>query len=104
MVKRWYAGHPLVWLLSPLAILFWLLSAFRRFLFSTGLKKVYRGRAKVIVVGNISVGGNGKTPVVLALAQYYREKGVRVGILSRGYGGSLAIILVKSPLMMMPVK
>mgnify|MGYP005684440379 CR=1 FL=1 len=45
---------------------------------------MYRGRAKVIVVGNISVGGNGKTPVVLALAQYYREKGVRVGILSRG--------------------
>ncbi len=87
MVKRWYAGHPLVWLLSPLAILFWLISTFRRFLFSTGLKKVYRGRAKVIVVGNISVGGNGKTPVVLALAQYYRNKGMQVGILSRGYGG-----------------
>ncbi|MDO6565997.1 tetraacyldisaccharide 4'-kinase [Alteromonas sp. 1_MG-2023] len=87
VVKSWYAGHPLVWLLSPLTVLFWLISTCRRLAFRAGLKKIYRGSAKVIVVGNISVGGNGKTPVVLALAQYYRKKGVSVGILSRGYGG-----------------
>lgn len=89
-MKKWYAGHPLVWLLSPLSIVFWAVSSVRRLAYHYGLKNVYRSKANVIVVGNISVGGNGKTPVVLALAQYYKTKGIRVGILSRGYGGKSA--------------
>ena len=83
---KWYFGHPLVWILAPLSLLFFLISAMRRALYNVGVKKVYRPSCPVIVVGNISVGGNGKTPVVLALADHYREKGVKVGILSRGYG------------------
>jgi tetraacyldisaccharide 4'-kinase len=84
--QKWYNGHPLVWLLSPFALLFFFLSGFRRLLFKVGLKKSYRPNVPVVVVGNISVGGNGKTPVVLALAEYYKKRGVTVGILSRGYG------------------
>ncbi len=61
-------------------------------------RRYYRGRriaetallAPVIVVGNLSVGGNGKTPVVIALARALRERGKRVGIVSRGYGGYAA--------------
>lgn len=83
---KWYFGHPLVWLLSPLALLFYFVSALRRLLFKVGVKKAYKASAPVIVVGNISVGGNGKTPVVLALADYYQKQGAKVGILSRGYG------------------
>jgi len=57
-------------------------------LFTLGIKRAYQAGVPVIVVGNISVGGNGKTPVVLALSDYYQAKGLRVGILSRGYGGN----------------
>lgn len=87
MVKRWHEGCWWVWLLAPLAAIFYLLSGLRRFAYKVGLKKSVRVNAKVIVVGNISVGGNGKTPVVLALAEYYQQFGLTVGILSRGYGG-----------------
>nr|WP_203565455.1 tetraacyldisaccharide 4'-kinase [Alteromonas profundi] len=90
MVKRWHQGRWWVWLLSPLTVIFWLLSGLRRASFKVGLKKSVRVDAKVIVVGNISVGGNGKTPVVLALAEYYKKRGLTVGILSRGYGGKSA--------------
>ena len=83
---KWYFGHPFVWLLSPFALLFYFISAIRRLLFKIGLKKAFKANAPVIVVGNISVGGNGKTPVVLALADYYQKQGIKVGILSRGYG------------------
>jgi tetraacyldisaccharide 4'-kinase len=88
MVNKWYRGHPLVWLLAPLTLLFYCVSAVRRLLFKIGVKKAERVNAPVIVVGNISVGGNGKTPVVLALAEYYTRNGIKVGILSRGYGGN----------------
>ncbi|WP_032094198.1 MULTISPECIES: tetraacyldisaccharide 4'-kinase [unclassified Alteromonas] len=88
LVKKWYGGHPLVWLLAPLTLLFYCVSAGRRLLFKLGVKKAIKVNAPVIVVGNISVGGNGKTPVVLALAEYYTRRGIKVGILSRGYGGN----------------
>ena len=83
---KWYNGHALVWLLAPLALLFFFLSGVRRLLFKSGIKKRFKASVPVIVVGNISVGGNGKTPVVLALAEYYKSRGLKVGILSRGYG------------------
>lgn len=87
LIRRWYAGSALVWFLFPLSLLFWLISGLRRTMYAVGIKKVFRPNAKVIIVGNISVGGNGKTPLVLALSRYYQDKGLRVGILSRGYGG-----------------
>ena len=88
---NWYFGHGLVWLLAPFALLFYFVSAIRRLLFKVGVKKVFKAEVPVIVVGNISVGGNGKTPVVLALADYYQSHGIKVGILSRGYGAKSAV-------------
>lgn len=88
MHDSWYKGHPLVWFLLPFSLLFLVVSALRRFFFRIGLKRVHSANVPVIVVGNITVGGNGKTPVVLALAEYYHGRGVKVGILSRGYGGN----------------
>jgi tetraacyldisaccharide 4'-kinase len=85
--KAWFSKAKWVWVLSPLSLLFWGLSSCRRFLYSVGLKASYRANAKVIIVGNISVGGNGKTPLVIALASYLQEKGIKCGVLSRGYGG-----------------
>ncbi|MBT1063185.1 tetraacyldisaccharide 4'-kinase [Bowmanella sp. Y26] len=85
--KRWYQPDALIWLLLPLTILFWLLSAFRRLLFRLGIKRSIRVDAPVIVVGNISVGGNGKTPMVIRLCQLLKQQGFHPGVVSRGYGG-----------------
>ncbi len=88
LTQRWYQGHLLFWLLWPLSVLFVCMSAARRLAFRLGLKASTYVDAKVIVVGNLSVGGNGKTPTVIALAMHYHQQGRKVGILSRGYGGS----------------
>ncbi|WP_115718896.1 tetraacyldisaccharide 4'-kinase [Gallaecimonas mangrovi] len=83
----WY--RPAGWqafALLPLTGLFWLVSSLRRQLFRLGIKKVYRAPVPVIVVGNLSVGGNGKTPVVLALAESLKAAGLKPALLARGYG------------------
>lgn len=85
--KRWYQPDVLIWLLLPLSLLFWLLSATRRLLFRLGIKRSIKVAAPVIVVGNISVGGNGKTPMVIRLCQLLKQQGFHPGVVSRGYGG-----------------
>ncbi|MBU2976983.1 tetraacyldisaccharide 4'-kinase [Alteromonas sp. C1M14] len=86
--KMWYTSDKRVWLLWPLTLLFGLLSCIRRWLYRVGIKKRHQGPAFTIVVGNITVGGNGKTPVVIALVEYFKSQGIAVGVLSRGFGGS----------------
>ena len=77
----------LLWLLLPLTLLFWLLSSLRRRLFAWGIKRSEQISVPVVVVGNITVGGNGKTPLVIRLAQWLRQQGMHPGVVSRGYGG-----------------
>lgn len=84
----WFNKHPLRWLLLPLTLLFFLLSSFRKLLFSSGVKKASHPGVPVVVVGNISVGGNGKTPLVLKTIEWLIDLGYKPGILSRGYGGT----------------
>lgn len=72
--------------LLPLSWLFGGLSALRRFAYRSGLAKVHRLRVPVVVVGNIFVGGTGKTPLTIWLAQSLREAGFHPGVVSRGYG------------------
>lgn len=85
----WYRTylHPVLWLLLPLNWLFVLVSNIRRLAFKFGLKRQYRAAVPVVVVGNISVGGTGKTPLTLALVNILQQAGHRPGIVSRGYGG-----------------
>ncbi|MCE9687796.1 tetraacyldisaccharide 4'-kinase [Shewanella sp. AS16] len=84
--RLWYLRHPARWLLAPLSLLFMLLTALRRSLYRLGLKKTKVLPVPVIVVGNISVGGVGKTPTVLYLIQLLRAAGYKPGVISRGYG------------------
>ncbi len=83
---RWYAPHA-SWFLLPFAGLFGGVAALRRALYARGLLRSTRVAARVVIVGNIVVGGSGKTPLVAWLAAELRARGVAVGIVTRGYGG-----------------
>lgn len=88
--RIWYSKwHVAAWLLLPLSWTFGVISAFRRLLFKTGLKKSYRSPVPVIVVGNITAGGSGKTPMVLHLISLLRQAGYHPGVISRGYGANV---------------
>ena len=86
----WYRGDRWLWLLRPLEWLFRLLAALRRRLYRSGIISSYRAPLPIVVVGNITVGGTGKTPVVIALVEALQAKGLRPGVVSRGYGATNA--------------
>lgn len=83
----WYGKSPLAWLLLPVAALFGLLVRVRRRAYRSGWCRVERLTVPVIVVGNLTAGGTGKTPVTAWLVALCAEAGFRPGIVSRGYGG-----------------
>ncbi|MGI0116574.1 tetraacyldisaccharide 4'-kinase [Zooshikella sp. RANM57] len=86
ITQAWYQGSKWLCLLYPLSYLFKCIARQRRKSF---LSKPPPALSKpVIVVGNIAVGGTGKTPVVAAIVQKLQQQGLQVGIISRGYGGS----------------
>jgi tetraacyldisaccharide 4'-kinase len=86
--KQWLT--PTIWhiFLIPLSWIFNLISGVRKALYKTGCLKSYALSVPVIVVGNINVGGMGKTPLVIWLAEQLKLAGYQPGIISRGYGGS----------------
>ena len=87
----WYSpGHPMRWVLWPLEMVYRLVSILRHDCYKLGIKKTQHVPVPVIVVGNITVGGTGKTPCVIWLANQLKDRGLRVGCVSRGYGGSAA--------------
>lgn len=83
----WYRPSLISTLLSPLSILFCAVVHLRRWAYRRAWLRSYRSPVPVIVVGNITVGGTGKTPLVIWLAEYLTRQGFKVGIISRGYGG-----------------
>jgi len=74
--------------LYPMSLVYRAAIAVRRSLFRAGMLGVARMPVPVIVIGNVTAGGSGKTPLVLWLVNYLRDRGMRPGIVSRGYGGS----------------
>ena len=88
LTRAWLHRGPLASALWPLSILFRLLASLRRGLFRLGVLKSERLPVPVVVVGNIFIGGTGKTPLTIWLAQQLREAGLRPGVISRGHGGA----------------
>jgi tetraacyldisaccharide 4'-kinase len=86
--QQWYRIGLWHLLLIPLSWLFGLLAAVRRGLYRIRLLSSSSLDVPVIVVGNISVGGTGKTPLVIWLTEHLKQHGYSPGIISRGYGGS----------------
>lgn len=84
----WYRPHPARWLLWPLSLIYGAVVSLRRTLYRRGWFRSERLPVPVIVVGNITVGGTGKTPLVIWLVEQLRKRGWKPGIVSRGYGGS----------------
>ena len=83
----WYTRSPWLLLLTPLSLVFRVIVSLRRLAYKRGIRRSTRVSVPVIVVGNITVGGTGKTPLVAWLAKYLQSKGYKPGIISRGYGG-----------------
>jgi tetraacyldisaccharide 4'-kinase len=86
LTERWYAAGARASLMQPLSWLYGALIGLRRRAYASGWFASERIGRPVIVVGNLTVGGTGKTPLTLWLAQQLRARGRSVGILSRGYG------------------
>ncbi|MGL5598055.1 MAG: tetraacyldisaccharide 4'-kinase [Aeromonas sp.] len=88
LARLWYSNSGWRWLLAPFSLLFAIISGARRYAYRRGWCQRYQAKIPVIVVGNISVGGNGKTPVVIWLVEQLQARGFRPAVVSRGYGGN----------------
>jgi tetraacyldisaccharide 4'-kinase len=89
VVAAWYEPRPTLaaWLAWPLSAAFGAAAGLRRRLYARGVARVERMPVPVIVVGNVTAGGSGKTPLVIALAEALRSRGGHPGVVSRGHGG-----------------
>lgn len=83
----WYHNSWVTMLLLPFSWLYRAIIRMRRWCYDNRWFLKYRSKAPVIVVGNLTVGGTGKTPVVIELAKQLADMGYKPGVVSRGYGG-----------------
>lgn len=90
LVEAWYGHSAWTGLLRPVSALYGLLAQRRREHFLQHPEQRYRASVPVVVVGNLTAGGTGKTPLTLALAKTLQAKGYSVAIASRGHGGKEA--------------
>ncbi|AWH89920.1 tetraacyldisaccharide 4'-kinase [Limnobaculum parvum] len=88
MIERIWSGESKIYLLLlPLSWLYGLISGLRQLGYRHGWLTSWRSPVPVVVVGNLTAGGNGKTPVVIWLVENLQRQGIRAGVVSRGYGG-----------------
>ena len=99
MIERIWSGRsPLYLLLLPFSLMYGFIATLIRLSYRSGLRRVWRAPVPVVVVGNLTAGGSGKTPAVIWLVEQLRQRGLRVGVVSRGYGGKAA----RYPLVLTP--
>ncbi|VAX76694.1 Tetraacyldisaccharide 4'-kinase [Serratia symbiotica] len=92
MIQRIWSGKSLLYLiLVPLSCLYGLVGTLIRLSYRCGLRKSWRAPIPVVIVGNLTVGGNGKTPIVIWLVEKLQQRGYRVGVVSRGSGSKSTV-------------
>ena len=100
ITRAWQRQAIWLWLLLPISWLYALLMLLRRQAYTLGVFASYRAPIPVMVIGNITVGGSGKTPLIIALVRHLQQQGIKVGVISRGYGGDSsqmpALVNIKS--------
>lgn len=87
LVSAWYGKRRVPWWCWPLAGLYGALTGLRRWLYRRRWLRIERLPVPVVVIGNLTAGGTGKTPLTLAIAAMLRKRGFSPGVVSRGYGG-----------------
>jgi tetraacyldisaccharide 4'-kinase len=85
--KMWYSRSAPLWLV-PFSLLYGLVMSLRSLFYRLGLRHRIKVSVPVVVIGNLTVGGTGKTPLVAWLSSHLAACGLRVAIVSRGYGGN----------------
>lgn len=88
ITRAWQDKSPLLGILSPLSALYGAVGRMRKVLYDKDKLTKYHAPIPVMVIGNITVGGSGKTPLIIALVKYLQQKNINVGVISRGYGRS----------------
>ncbi len=94
----WQGRSVFAWALLPISLFYRLVVAGRRKAYALGLKPIESVEALVLVVGNVIVGGAGKTPTVISIVKHLQGRGLRVGVISRGYGRQNTATLDVAPM------
>ena len=90
LIDAWYNKSVWLYLLSPLTFIFSALVRWRKNSYAKNPSKVWNSGVPIVVVGNITMGGTGKTPLVKHIASELKERGYKPGLVSRGYGGKFS--------------
>jgi len=97
LVEQWYASKQWGKILWPLSKLFAYVVRLRKYCYEKNIFAKYKAEVPVVIVGNLTVGGTGKTPLVIYLARLLTAHGYRPGIVSRGYKGQVNSVILVSP-------
>jgi len=90
VTKSWYQGAYWLYLLWPLCLVYSVVTLLRKYLYQFNFFKSYRAKVPVVVVGNITLGGTGKSPLVAYLVESLIKMGFKPGVVSRGYGATIS--------------
>jgi len=90
VTKSWYQGAYWLFLLWPLNLVYRVVTLLRKRLYQLRVLKSYRAKVPVIVVGNITLGGTGKSPLVAHIVESLKDMGFKPGVVSRGYGANIS--------------
>lgn len=85
--RHWYRDSWVSRLLSPVGAIYCAVATGKRYLYRAGWRRAESFPSPVVIVGNITVGGTGKTPLTLWITRFLAERGWHPGIVTRGYGG-----------------
>lgn len=87
MNKIWYEKNPIAYILFPFSLIYRLIIAARKFCYQLKIFKSHKLKIPVIIIGNITVGGTGKTPLLITIVKTLQKQGFYPGVITRGYGG-----------------